>query len=369
MYDKGTLIRSSIISLIIVSIGLFLLCVSRAPKIDTNQGAVNGGNSKDPDILALLNEADGELSQSQSDSDLSNAGAANTETSSNSDDELNSLLSEANDVFASSNSDTKSDDKEMEDLMQLLGTDESQTSSMAASDANSAYQSSDNQPDEDLNQLLGASTSSATDSSSITTIRQEIEKLESVLAEKNSLKQQLKQQIDDYDKRIADLESRLTNPMSDANFYAGTQQTTEYGYSETGSSNNISLSSSGMADDYEIAYKDALQMFYDHHYQDAARQFFDLLQINPDHPLADNCQYWIGECYYAQRKYYQAIAEFNKVAAFNAGDKKDDAQLMLGLCFLRLGDKDLAQTELNWLVDVFASSEYVSKAYHYLNRL
>jgi hypothetical protein len=57
------------------------------------------------------------------------------------------------------------------------------------------------------------------------------------------------------------------------------------------------------------------------------------------------------------------------VAAFDAADKKDDAQIMLGLAFMRLGESQHAQTELNWLVNAFASSEYVSRAYRFLRQL
>jgi TolA-binding protein len=226
------------------------------------------------------------------------------------------------------------------------------------------------QPEENLDQLLGdTNDQSQDDEATLAAINDEIKHLESVLNEKNSVKERLKEEIKKYDEKIAMLESRLTNPASEYNYYSGQQTTTDYGYSETSESSNIALDTSKPIDDYEITYKDALQLFYDHRYSDAINQFYALLQINPKHKLADNCQYWLGECYYAQGKYYQAIAEFNKVAAYDAADKKDDAQLMLGLCFLKVGDTELAQTELNWLVGAFAKSEYVSKAYRYLNRL
>jgi len=122
-------------------------------------------------------------------------------------------------------------------------------------------------------------------------------------------------------------------------------------------------------DNYETVYKEARRFFLEHRYRQAANHFRQLLQVNQRHSLADNCQYWIGECYFAQGNYYQAIAEFTKVGAYDAADKKDDAQIMLGLAFMKLGDVQHAQSELDWLVSAFASSEYVSRAYRYLRQL
>jgi len=378
MYNSKTLIRSSIVSLLIVALGLFLLCVSRAPRIETNDSAVgsrDGGNGSNADdeqtLLALLNEADGEISLSTSATELSAADDGTNSAQTTSDDELSSLLSEANDAFANDPSSQNSDGTD--ELMKLLQEDQTDQNQFGQTTEMTDFAQDEavNQPQDDLNQLLGATDDQGQENEqSLAAINEEIHHLESVLDEKTSLKQQLQQQIQEYDQRIAQLESRLTSPASESNYYAGQQSTTDYGYSETSaSSSNIALDTNRPIDDYEITYKDALQLFNEHRYQDAINQFYALLQINPRHKLADNCQYWIGECYYAQGKYYQAIAEFNKVAAFDAADKKDDAQLMLGLCFLKVGDRDVAQTELNWLIGAFANSEYVNKAYRYLKQL
>ncbi len=378
MYNTKTLIRSSIVSLLIVAFGLFLLCVSTAPRIETNESAAgsrDGGNDanldNDQSLLALLNEADQEIGPSETTTEELSAATEQSDSEvSNSDDELASLLSEADNAFAGDVG--APEEKTNDELMQLLeADDQSQSESIDNLQYTSLTEADPStQPEEDLNQLLGnTNDQSQDDAATLAAINDEIKHLESVLSEKNSVKERLKEEIKKYDERIAMLESRLTNPVSEDNYYSGQQTTTDYGYSETSESGNIALDTSKPIDDYEITYKDALQLFYDHRYGDAINQFYALLQVNPKHKLADNCQYWLGECYYAQGKYYQAIAEFNKVAAYDAADKKDDAQLMLGLCFLKLGDTELAQTELNWLVGAFAKSEYVSKAYRYLNRL
>src|SRR2546422_7060560 len=40
---------------------------------------------------------------------------------------------------------------------------------------------------------------------------------------------------------------------------------------------------------------------------------FRSLARYPKHPLAGNAQYWIGEAYYVQHDYPQALVEFQKV--------------------------------------------------------
>jgi tol-pal system protein YbgF len=58
--------------------------------------------------------------------------------------------------------------------------------------------------------------------------------------------------------------------------------------------------------------------------------FLDFIAKYPKHPLAGNAQYWIGEAYWAQRDYRQALVEFEKV--FEHGPQKaSDAQLKIGL--------------------------------------
>jgi TolA-binding protein len=82
--------------------------------------------------------------------------------------------------------------------------------------------------------------------------------------------------------------------------------------------------------------------------------------------MADNCQYWIGECYYGLRQYQKAIIEFQKVFAYSATDKHDDAQLMIGLSYFRLGQRDQAQSEFQTFLNNFADSEYSSIARRYV---
>ncbi len=121
--------------------------------------------------------------------------------------------------------------------------------------------------------------------------------------------------------------------------------------------------------EFGAAYQDALDDFYVRNYQRAIRKFRDLVGRG-DHPeLADNCQYWIGEAYFAMGNYYQAIAEFQKVLPIEKSNKANDAQLMIGLAFMKAGESDLARTELNSAINFGGDSEAAKKATRYLQML
>ena len=114
--------------------------------------------------------------------------------------------------------------------------------------------------------------------------------------------------------------------------------------------------------DFEARYKQALKLFNQRKYAEARRIFESLLLQNPKHRLADNCQYWIGECYFGEQRYLEALAEFEKVFSFDARDKYDDAQIMIALCHLRLGNRAQARLELEQFLRFYPKSEYVAKA-------
>ena len=90
---------------------------------------------------------------------------------------------------------------------------------------------------------------------------------------------------------------------------------------------------------YAMAYNDFLRGNYD-----LAIESFKFYRQNfPASPLADNALYWIGECYYSQRKFEQAIDAFDEVIlAYPQGDVVAAAFLKKGLSFVELGRTDEA---------------------------
>ncbi|MDZ7291243.1 MAG: tetratricopeptide repeat protein [candidate division KSB1 bacterium] len=126
------------------------------------------------------------------------------------------------------------------------------------------------------------------------------------------------------------------------------------------------------ADGYVQRYDEALNLYKQRRYHDAIAAFQALLAESDKSSYADyadNCQYWIGECYYGLGKFQQAIAEFEKVFTFVRSNKSDAALFMLGRCYERMGEREQARSEFEQLIAKYPSSPYVATARKYLARL
>ena len=64
-----------------------------------------------------------------------------------------------------------------------------------------------------------------------------------------------------------------------------------------------------------------------------------------------------------------ALEAFQKVLAYEESFKKDDALLMMGRCYIFLGDKPTALSMFDRLMSEFPDSEYYQKAQKYANGL
>lgn len=115
-------------------------------------------------------------------------------------------------------------------------------------------------------------------------------------------------------------------------------------------------------DPFITDYKDGLNKFYYQRYGDAVEIFEALLREDPQHHLAGNVKYWIGESYYALRQYKKAYNAFNEVFQTNAFDKYDDTQLKLGFCYFKMGKMRSAIQEFQNLITYYPNSEHVSIA-------
>lgn len=119
------------------------------------------------------------------------------------------------------------------------------------------------------------------------------------------------------------------------------------------------------ASGFDAGYRQALQLYMDHQYEQAIRAFSALVRDYPDDKNVSNCHYWIGEAYFMLGDYQQAIRSFERVLNYPNSPKLDDALLMLGRANLRLGDANQAAYYLDRLVREFPDSEYVQKAKQY----
>ncbi len=105
---------------------------------------------------------------------------------------------------------------------------------------------------------------------------------------------------------------------------------------------------------YNSAYSDYLKGNYD-----LAIEGFRLYREQfSDSPLADNALYWVGECYFSQKKFAEAMATFNEVILlYPKGDRVAASYLKKGFCLLEMGQKEEALAVFKLLVSKFPLEE------------
>jgi tol-pal system protein YbgF len=95
----------------------------------------------------------------------------------------------------------------------------------------------------------------------------------------------------------------------------------------------------------------------------AVLELTDLIARFPDHKLAPAAQLWIGEAYYQQRDYRQALIELRRVLdAYPKSPQVADALLKSGLCHRALGDRAAARTAWEQVVRDHSSSAAAGQA-------
>ncbi|WP_052464247.1 tol-pal system protein YbgF [Geoalkalibacter subterraneus] len=93
------------------------------------------------------------------------------------------------------------------------------------------------------------------------------------------------------------------------------------------------------------------------------------LQQYPDHELAVNALYWIGEAYYGEKKYENAILQFQDVIEkYSDHPKSAAAMLKQALAFDALGDRDNALVILRRVGERYPLSEEARKAEEFLDK-
>jgi tol-pal system protein YbgF len=107
-------------------------------------------------------------------------------------------------------------------------------------------------------------------------------------------------------------------------------------------------------DVYNTAYADYLQGNFD-----LAIDGFKIYRDNfPESPLADNALFWIGECYFSQKKFEAAIEQFNDLMLnYPQSDKIAAAYLKKGLALADLGRKEEALMVLKLLLGKYPLEE------------
>ncbi len=104
------------------------------------------------------------------------------------------------------------------------------------------------------------------------------------------------------------------------------------------------------ANDPTEAYEQAFSLLRERQYDTAGTAFHSFLERYPDHDLAANAKYWLGETYYVRNDFERAAREFAEAyQKYPKGPKGPDNLLKLGMSLAGLGkqkDACLTYTQL-----------------------
>jgi len=120
----------------------------------------------------------------------------------------------------------------------------------------------------------------------------------------------------------------------------------------------------------DTLYQRGLETFKSGDTQKARELLTKFIELYPSHGMAANAHYWLGETYYSDKKYDQAILEFQEVIkTFPGKEKVPAAMLKQGMAFKELRDAKSARYLYKKLVEDFPASEEAKIAREKLKHL
>jgi len=166
----------------------------------------------------------------------------------------------------------------------------------------------------------------------------------------------LAQQVTQAQRDIADL--KMGRAASPAGAPSGESIQDEVNVESSSSSDPLEL--------YQSAYRDYQRGSFDL----ALDGFREFLKENASSELADNAAYWIGESLYSQKKYREAIQQFDSVInSYPKSDKVPASLLKKGYAFVELGQRAQGVVQLQYVVHEHPRSQEAPLAQQKLKAL
>lgn len=178
-------------------------------------------------------------------------------------------------------------------------------------------------------------------------------RFEDVGRERGGVRDELKLIRDDLGLKLTALEDRVSK------LEAGMQ-----GMAPTGGAVVAGAAAAPAAETPQAVYERGLDLIQRQGDMAKGREVMqDFLKKYPQDPLAVNAMYWIGETYYGEKKYENAILQFQDVIQkYGDHPKVASALYKQGLSFHALGDNKNAKVILKKVVDTFPLAEEAKKA-------
>jgi tol-pal system protein YbgF len=114
----------------------------------------------------------------------------------------------------------------------------------------------------------------------------------------------------------------------------------------------------GSAPSADTLYSNGLRDITSGKYDLARSEFEDYLKFYADTDLASNAQFYLGEIFYKQKQYVDAVAAYDKVLSnYPKSFKLGPARLRKGMALLELGQKNAGVRELRDVVKRYPGSD------------
>jgi tol-pal system protein YbgF len=154
---------------------------------------------------------------------------------------------------------------------------------------------------------------------------------------------ELQKSVDDLNRRMNQLASSLgyrdlASPLGGAERGPGEKKVPETGQVTGGPSATSAETQKALGP--QALYDQAMQLFRSGDFPGAREGFTRFLGLYPKTDLASNAQFWLGECYFAEKRYDDAIVAYDKlVKEYPKSEKVSSALVKMGMAFLDKGDK------------------------------
>jgi len=194
--------------------------------------------------------------------------------------------------------------------------------------------------------------------------------IERELAALRQEERRLAERLDGQESRLANLEERLRAQEKLGRASAPAEPETKKVTAEREMTSPATLIAPDPAGDAEPGsaaelYRQSFSHYAAGRFARGVDGFQNFLQNYPEHEYAGHAEYWLGECFYSQQRYEEAVAAFKRaVENHPTGSKAPDALLKMSEALKQLGHTQHADAALQAL-----SSRYPeSRAAHSLNR-
>lgn len=179
--------------------------------------------------------------------------------------------------------------------------------------------------------------------------------LESSQNDNQQLRKQLADLAADFDRRLLELERRPVESVTATGSTAAVDNTVEMVASDPSA---------------EASYNQAFDALRAARYAEAIDGMKAFLAAYPQHPLADNAQYWLGQTYYLSRDYERAIEAFASVGGRSPDrSKAPDALLKKGLSEIELKRPEEARRTFDELLQRYPDTDSARAAGEALQKL